>query len=252
MGLTLDSGRIAFIHDFDGVHYRYQDLPGIHDEFARLAQDSALKILKDRNIESDRAGVKALLDQTYKDRGNPTYAISNMTEDKSFALKADFNRVRHAKLFEWMKEHHSHICKIDEERIKYFEQLEIFGIQHGLLTAGEYEDFAKKFLEKNETLKHFNISCLLDFAAVDGYSKMEHARPMEVAMYCMNVEPSQVVFIEDSLKNFKPIKEYYPEILTVLVNNDEDQTSHDDVDMQFLDLNAFLKSASETFSSYHC
>ena len=71
-------------------------------------------------------------------------------------------------------------------------------------------------------------------------------------MYCMNVEPSQVVFIEDSLKNFKPIKEYYPEILTVLVNNDEDQTSHDDVDMQFLDLNAFLKSASETFSSYHC
>jgi len=252
MALTLTPTRTAFIHDFDGVHLAYAAVPQIHQQFAIFAQDSALKISKERGIITDRATVKAILDRTFKERGNPSYAISEITGDESFDLQASFNRARHAKLFDWIKEHYPHACEIDQERIQYFEQLEIFGIQHGLLTAGEYDAWAKRFLEATNVLKFFKTSCLLDFRDVAGDSKAENSNPMQVAMHCLQVNPKQIVFIEDSLKNFEAIKRDYPDILTVLVNNEEDLTSHPDVDMQFQDLNAFLKFSSKTFSSYQC
>ena len=254
MSLQLNSTRNIFIHDFDGVHYLYDDIPQIYEAFKVCARNAALEILKNEGGVKERADVDCAVYNSYAEFGTATYAILKLAEKENLdrALLSTYNRLRHKKMLDWIEKEHSYIMKPCEETTQCFQKLQQLGVSHGLLTAGDYKEWAEPFLEKKDTLKYFEQTCRLDFVEVGYYSKTKNSIPMKVALEKLKAKPEQVVFIEDSLKNFKPVKENYPEILTVLVSNEEDLLGHDDVDMQFSDLKTFLQFASEILSSYQC
>lgn len=215
MYLPFDTRRTVFIHDFDGVHYRFYDHHDPHAFFVACAVEVVTKKLP--SLTSDN--IAEIYMRSIRDHGIGHTGFLGLVKEQDQCANeftGHFSRAFHAAVYKRMRDEFPQWAHPNPENISHFQALE-GKVKHGLLTMGDVDVWAKRFLEDNGTLEFFDKRCLLGFEDCGRRMKSTSPYPLGLAMARLGATPDQTVFIEDSPANLKRAKASYPEVFTVLV-----------------------------------
>lgn len=229
MKCTLDHTRTVFIHDHDGVHYRYLDNPD-YISFLSDAKGEAASALLSGLTREQASIINTEYYAKYHDGSRGFYELAvrqgHTLEDFRLKLHHEYHRVAYQRM---KKEYPDWIRPCAETR-EYMQQLSGH-IRHAILTQGCPENWAKPNLAHIGILQHFEV--FLGSQDTDFLLKSESTRPIELALEAMNAKPYESVFIEDTLKNLAKAKERFPDLCTVYICDDKPlETLPDYVDIQ--------------------
>jgi FMN phosphatase YigB (HAD superfamily) len=87
-------------------------------------------------------------------------------------------------------------------------------IRYGMLSQGCRDNWLRPLLNAKGVLDYFNPNHLFGFKEFGWNEKSINAKGLGILMDVMEVKPSQVVFVEDTMKNLYPVKVEYEEVLT--------------------------------------
>lgn len=217
MKCTLDHTRTVFIHDHDGVHYRYLDNPDYIDFLSETKAIAASRILAGLDVaEASRINTEFYYACGDGSRGFYEMAVAQgiSVEDFRLRLHLEYHRVA----YERVQVEHPHWIRACGETQGFMTGLKGV-IRHGLLTQASVDIWAKPNLQKMGILEHFEV--LLGYEEAGFEMKSESTRPIEMALEAMNATPEQSVFIEDSPKNLRKAKERFPSLCTVYICDDK-------------------------------
>ncbi len=241
MFLPFDNRRKAFVHDYDGVHYRFSDHPDPRAFFA----DCAVKTIKEIMPDMPSNEIAATYRSSIVNYGIGHTGFLKMAEDAGICSEefiGYFSRKFHANTHMKMSNEFPRWVAQEADILKKFKALDGH-VNHGLLTMGDVEEWAGKGLSRKGLIGFFDDDCLLGFEECGRHSKRHSTAPIELAMNRLNAEPCQVVFIEDSPLNLQVAKEAHREIYTVLIDREDRHSMADFVDFKTQSLSRFLHHA---------
>jgi len=213
------AGRDVFIHDFDGVHYDYEDFgdnPTFFDYLAGIKARVMRELIPGLPHCDDE--LKAIGKSSYLQTGDGLLFFAEIAagyglDKEKFRLKihTEFHRNK----CNGAPEMRPDVFARCQETNEAFETLGP-NVRHGLLTQSSVTHWARPILdEKMDRLKFFESDVLVGYEDCGFISKRNSVEPLAHALAKMNVDPSRVVFIEDSAENLFMAKKLSPQILTV-------------------------------------
>lgn len=217
MKCLLDHTRTVFIHDHDGVHYRYLDHPDYMTFMSDAKAVAASRILAGIDIaEASRINTEFYYACGDGSRGFYEMAVAQGISIEDFRLRQhlEYHRI----IYERVQAEHPNWIRACADTQSFMAELK--GVtRHALLTQASVDLWAKPNLQKMGLLEHFEVFIGYEEAGFE--IKSESARPIEMAIEAMNAAPEQCVFIEDSPKNLKKAKERFPNLCTVYICDDK-------------------------------
>jgi len=241
MSLLFDATRTAYLHDYDGVHYRFAD----HPDPAGFFADCAIETLREVFSGVSDDDIAQIYRTSIQDHGIGHVGFFEMAHQRGICIDeftGFFSREFHSTVYETMKSDFPLWAAKNSNAVRCFQLLN-GSVKHGLLTMGDVEVWAEKVLGHKGIIDFFDPNCLLGFEECKRYMKSKSDYPVGLAMEKLEVEPRQTVFIEDSIPNLEMAKMAYPEIFTVLVGARHIHGELDCVDMQVPNLLSFLQEA---------
>ncbi len=213
MKCTLDHTRTVFIHDHDGVHYRYGDNPDYINFLGQVKAQAVNGLLPELDVET----AYRLNQEFYYACGDGSRGFYDMAVQKGHSIeefRLKLHHEYHRVAFQRMKEEWPDWVKPCPETQQFMQRLSGH-VRHIILSQGCPENFIKPNLETMGLLHHFEH--VLGYAEFNFEQKAESAFGIGMAMDMMKANPRNCVFIEDTIKNIAKAKERYPDLCTVYI-----------------------------------
>lgn len=244
MKIPFDKRRNVFIHDFDGVHYCFENHPNYPQFYLDCATHAITKSLDHPFTNQE---IEKIYRESYQNHGAPfmgflRYAQEQGLDEKEFIMAYDrlFHEHAISNIYhgapEWLRP-----CN---QTRQLFSQLNGY-VQHGILSQANIDLWVRPILGVLGTLDYFKPQSMLGFKEVGGHLKASSPVPIQMAMDSFGVSSNRVAFIEDSHRNLKTAKEHYPDICTVLISSQ--RQDFDYVDVQVGSLLEFKQMALSAF-----
>lgn len=216
MKCVLDHTRTVFIHDHDGVHYRYKGNPNYLDFFSEARGQAVIGLLQGLSLEEAKTISKESYLKHY-DGQHGFYEIAQQQGHKLEEFRLKLHQEYHRVAFEQMSATHPEWITACHETQSYMQQLNGH-VRHAILTQGCLDNWARPNLARIGILQHFEI--MLGLAETQFHLKADSTRPIEMALDAMKAQAHECVFIEDTLKNLAKAKERFPDLCTVYICDD--------------------------------
>lgn len=209
--------------DYDGVKYKYEEFKTteIFQICNHSAALTATSLVQDLKYEA----AYNLAVQSYRNHSDcisafiPHFEKAGLSAMEARELMHD---QYHQQLFEIICEDHPHViaaCPIANALYASVPD----HITHSILSHGSKEHFIIPFLESNGRIVHFNQDYIFDLKAINYQNKHLGPGAINLVMNKVGAQPHETAFIEDSVKNLQVAKLYFPEITTILINDNTDQ-----------------------------
>lgn len=116
-------------------------------------------------------------------------------------------------------------------------------VQFGVLSQGCRDNWINPLFEEKGIGGYFNPANIFGFREFDWHEKSASAKGLGIIMEAMEATPSRVVFVEDTMKNLRPVKEAYNEVATVHLADWQTPTPEDDyIDISLASNLEFLRA----------
>ena len=217
MSIVTDfSGIEKVVWDFDNVHWKFKCIPGrdletiCDQEKAKIAVEIFPCLDFDQAVRMSQAGYRKYLDsfKGFLDLAQKT----GVSEEE--LVEALFSRY-HRNLYKRLKDEYPQIFAPSLATITAFQRLN-GQVEHVILTHACADNFVWPFTQELK-IAHY-INQVIDYRAT-GFT-LKGAGPYAINMAIGNTDPSKVVFAEDTIKHLQVAKEAFPEIKTVLVDEE--------------------------------
>lgn len=241
MSLLFDTTRTAYLHDYDGVHYRFAD----HPDPAAFFAACAIQTLRETFSGVSDDDIARIYRFSIQEHGIGHVGFFEIAQQRGISVdefSGFFSREFHNTVYESMQSNFPQWATKNPQAVRCFRLLKGH-VKHGLLTMGDVEVWAEKVLGHKGIIEFFDPNCLLGFEECKRYMKSKSDYPLGLAMEKLEVEPEQTVFVEDSIANLEMAKRAYPDIFTVLVGARHLHSDFDCVDMQVPNLLSFLQES---------
>lgn len=243
--------RRVFIHDYDGVHYPYSAFKTDRFEdvysFLAIAKVAIAKVhLPDLSPEMAFDMGRRSYRETGDGLGLYLRHLSEVMGVDTAQVRPQLHRDLHIEAYKLIAGNFDHLFAPDANVNTAFERLRGH-VNHGLLTQGCVDGWARPLLTLQQRIDYFTQSCLIGFAETNFVTKADSIEPLRLAITSMGAHPEEVVFLEDTLANLKKAKELDPRILTVHIRDTDPHTDYDFVDLSFPTFSAFMEEAVKVY-----
>lgn len=220
MKQTLTAQRDTIIFDNDGVFYSwnvYGGMSGAKEFCAGIKAEVIPQFLPILSAEQARKLGK----RSYRETGDGLRYFVNMAAQRGYDLETfreDIHTAYHQLQLHRVQTHYPAILAACSETVRHFNALSNHA-RFGVLSQGCRDNWINPLLEKKNILSYFDQDHIFGFKEFGWNEKSANTKGLEIIMQKMNADPSRVVFVEDTKKNLIKVKDTFPEVLTVHIED---------------------------------
>lgn len=248
MKQLLTPQRDVVIFDCDGVFYSWNILGGMDAAKRIYAQSKADVVprLLPCLSSKEAADIGA---RSYAETGDGLAYFVPIAREQGYdeaAFRDELHTLYHKHLLGQIRKNHPEVLMPCTETLYHLDALS--HVRMGVISQSCRESWLLPLLEEQGILGRFNPAHLFGFKEFDWHEKSQSARGLGMIMDAMDVDPARVIFVEDTKKNLRPVKDEYPHALTVHLTDwqtTEPEDTH--VDLSFASKLEFLR----TFHAVH-
>jgi len=224
--------------DFDGVFYEYDTVPnyGFYELCDKANAMAAYKII----VGLDYDTALNLAAESYKKYNDPITGFVPLAKEYGVSekfLKDNIFYIYHSTLFDLTVQEHPHLLKVPESTLEKFEKLGD-KVTNVILSHSAVDDWLKPAITNMKLDKFFKEENIIGLENFEFKSKSESPAGITMAVEKLGMHTSEIVFIEDTLKNIQVAKQAYPDLITVFKTNKTEKP--EGVDILVKSQNEFL------------
>ncbi len=248
MKQTLTAQRDTVIFDCDGVFYSWNVFGGMDAaiDFCADVKAEVTSLLLPHLRPED---AKLIGRRSYKETGDGLLYFVEIAQERGMdgmEFREQMHSLYHQLQMLRVRERFPGLLSPCAESLEHLAALS-GKVQFGVLSQGCRDNWINPLFAEKGITGHFKAANIFGFREFGWNEKSASAKGLGIIMECMEVAPSRVVFVEDTKKNLRPVKETYEEIVTVHLSDWEAPDESDD----YIDLSAasnleFLRTFRKT------
>lgn len=244
MKQVLSAKRDTVVFDCDGVFYSWNVFGGMGkamDFCADVKVEATARLLPFLNAK-EAADIGR---RSYEETGDGlTYFVSIAEENgmDGAEFREQMHMLYHQILFAHVRERVPSLLTpcLETSRLLYALSSRV---QFGVLSQGCRDNWITPLFEERGISNYFKPANIYGFKEFGWNEKSASAKGLSIVMEAMEVDPSQVVFVEDTFRNLRPVKETYEDVATVHIPDWQTPAPEDDyIDLSFASNMEFLRS----------
>lgn len=234
MKQSLTHDRDVVIMDCDGVWYSwgiFGDMEGAKN-FCADVKAAVVPLLLPSLSPAD---VRILGRQSYEQTGDGLRFFIDRAKKAGMdpeTFRHDLSTLYHQEQYRRIKQDYPEVAAPCPRTLNAMRQLEP-RIQYGMLSQSCRDNWLEPLMNDWGIRPFFRPEHTFGFREFGWHEKSQSARGLGILMETMGVEPSRVIFVEDTHRNLAPVKESYEEVLTVHLYDYNPPTEADHIDLSF-------------------
>lgn len=227
----------AIIWDFDGVFYGIDDLPD--EEFYRLCDRSCAEAMQNILPDLSFDAAEEMAKKSYAEHGNSIDGFVPLAKESGIDVdefKLLFHQNYHKKLFENVIDEYPNLISGSEKVSSKFSRVSR-DIKNVILSHADVDSWVNPVLRLRGDEDCFDQDLIWGLDQFDFEAKGKSPRAITMMLEELAMEPSEVLFVEDSLTNLKVAKSAFPDLNTAFVRNAAKPIAEEEI-MQVADVAA--------------
>jgi len=225
----------AVVSDFDGVWYDIEALP--NKDFYRLCDNSCAEAVSSifPNINYEDAGKIASM--SYKKYNNNVDGFLPFAREAGIdesEFKINLHRSYHSRLLMNVLNECPNLVAGSVSLSEKFAESSAF-VTHAILSHASVDDWIKPILRFRGDTPYIDDKYIWGMENFGFISKEQSAEPISSIIKAIGYDSSEVMFIEDNIKNIEVAKKAFPDLTTVFVKGASSRADESKV-AEFADL----------------